>query len=98
MVVTRAHLDENAGSCIRCGTATDRLSGKVIVLAPEGRRCVAWGRQPQVDRGEDSFSPRRGDGHCRPFGAPDLVLTIPPGADAPGYTPPPLRGEKRLSG
>src|SRR5436305_12797215 len=71
----------------------------LMELPRKGQRHVAWGASPRKGMPHESQSPEgaTADPHSeedcrRPLGALGLWRNRPPGAGAPGYMPPPLRG------
>ena len=68
------------------------------MASPEGATVGSLGRKPQVGNLFTSKSPEGATvnpHYRRPFGAFGLGMGSIPGAHAPGYPPPPLRGYSR---
>ena len=77
------------------------ISPRPGFLPRKGQRHVAWGVSPRKEMPDESPEPRRGDGKSllpgrlpSPLRGSGLLWDRLPGADAPGYMPLPLPGQK----
>ena len=103
----RASLDRDLKSGGRSSVARDfnppsyTLLAQSWILAPAGAKACSLGRQPQEGDAKRIPEPRRGDGRSwlrerlpSPLRGSGLLWARRPGADAPGYMPLPLPGQK----